>query len=408
MTPYQLTLPARLVRALFFIAFAISVGVNPAWGGDSTRSAGFDALTRSGLEHYYNLEYDQAVTDLQAAVQLNPDDAKALNHLLEAILFRELYNHGALDTSLYTQQSFLNSKQITLDPAVKQQIKDLADKALALSEKRLKSNPEDVEALYARGVTRGLHSTYLGLVEHAWFSALRNALASRSDHEEVLRLRPSFTDAKTVVGIHNYVVANLPLPVKMMAGIGGIRGDKKKGLEYLAEAARSGGESSADANVALALFLRREERYDEALEVVRKLVQGHPRNFLFALEEANLLKDSGKRPEAIAAYQKLLEGCRQGKFASARMEMAEFSLADTLRAQGQLTDALQAYQAAGSTGSTDKEFRQKALVSAGEVSDLLTRREDALKQYRAAIALDSSSNEAEIARRYLSRPYREH
>jgi len=47
-------------------------------------------------------------------------------------------------------------------------------------------------------------------------------------------------------------------------------------------------------------------------------------------------------------------------------------------------------------------------VAAGEVSDLLTKRDDAVKEYRAAIALDGSSPEADLARKYLNKPYREH
>ena len=51
---------------------------------------------------------------------------------------------------------------------------------------------------------------------------------------------------------------------------------------------------------------------------------------------------------------------------------------------------------------------QRALLSAGEVSDLMNHREEALKQYRAAIALDSSSNEADTARKRLNKPYQGH
>jgi len=389
-----------------FLVSALTV--NPLWAGDTAKAPTFETFTQSGLEHYYSLEYDQAFKDFQKAIELHPDDPKAVNHLLEAVLFSELYRHDALDTSLYTQQSFLTSKQITLDPKVKQQIKELADRALSLSEKRLKSNPKDVEALYARGVTKGLHSTYLALVEHAWFSGLRNALGSRSDHEQVLKLQPSFVDAKTVVGVHNYVTASLPVAVKIMAGIGGIHGDKSKGLEYLAEAGKAGGESSVDANVALGLFLRREGRFQDALGVVRRLIELHPHNFLFALEEANLLKDSGRKTEAVAAYRNVVEGCKQNKFPSARVEMAYFGLAGALRAQAQYAEAIQAYEAAGNAASSNNELRQRALVGAGEVSDLLTKRDEALKEYRAAIALDSSSTQADIARKYLNKPYREH
>ena len=406
MTPYQCIFQPAWVKMLFLPLFFVALGVNVALAGDAATPAAFDALTRSGFEHYYSLEYDKAISDFQKAVEANPDDARGYNHLLEALLFRELYKHDALDTSLYTQDGFLNSKQIVLDAAVKQRIKDLGDKALAISEKRLKSNPQDVQGLYSRGVTRGLRSTYLGLVEKAWFSALRNALGSRSDHEAVLTLKPDFTDAKTVVGIHNYIVAVLPLRTKILASIIGVTGDKKKGLEYLAEAGKAGGESSVDARVALALFLRREQRYPEAVKVVQSLVQEHPRNFLFALEQANLAKDGGKGPAAIAAYRALIDASKDGKYPDPHMELAQFGLGEALRGQNRYPEAIQAYEAAGNGTSTNHELCQRALIAAGEVSDLLAKREDALKEYRAAIALDSSTDQADLARRYMDKPYK--
>ncbi len=406
MTPYQRDFPFRaLIFLPYFLIFIILAGIR-AVAGDAGSATAFESFTQSGFEHYYSLEYDKAFKDFEKAAEANPEDSRSYNHLLEAVLFRELYKHDALDTSLYTQEGFLGGREIILEPAVKQQIEDLIKKALALSEKRLKVNAQDVQALYSRGVTRGLRSTYMGLVEKAWFSALRNALGSRSDHEAVLTLKPDFVDAKTVVGIHNYIVAVLPMRTKILASIIGVTGDKKKGLEYLAEAGKAGGESSVDARVALALFLRREQRYDDALKVVQTLVKDHPRNFLFALERANVLKDGGKGPVAIAAYRTLLDDCKAEKYFDAHVELAQFGLGEALRGQNQYQEAIHAYEAAGNASSRNHDLRQRALVAAGEVSDLLTRREDAVKEYRAAIALDSSSNEADIARRYLDKPYK--
>src|SRR5260370_12382755 len=131
------------------------------------------------------------------------------------------------------------------------------------SDKRLKSNPKDVQALYCRGVTEGLRSTYLTIVEHSFWAALHSALAARHDHEEVLKLQPGFHDAETVVGAHNYVVGSLSVPAKAMAGISRARGDKNQSVEMLAEAGNSGGETSTDARVTLGLFLRREQRRQE-------------------------------------------------------------------------------------------------------------------------------------------------
>lgn len=406
MTPYQCNSRLRSYRWLIFALFFIALATNCAFPQDSSKASLFDALTRSGFEHYYSLEYDKALKDFQQAAEANPDDARSYNHLLETVLFRELYKHDALDTSLYTQEGFLNSRQIVLDPAANQEIKDLADKALALSEKRLKANPQDVQALYTRGVTRGLRSTYMGLVEKAWFAALRNALGSRSDHEAVLALKPDFVDAKTIVGIHNYIVAVLPLRTKILASIIGVTGDRKKGLEYLAEAGKAGGESSVDARVALALFLRREQRHAEALNVVQVLVNEHPRNFLFALEQANLMKDGGKGPVAVSAYRTLLADCKAGRYPDAHVELAQFGLGEALRGQNQYQEAIQAYEAAGSAASTNHDLRQRALLAAGEISDMLTRREQAIQDYRAAIALNSNTAEADLARRYLDKPYK--
>src|SRR5947207_235780 len=383
MTPYQCTFRPLGIRVTLLVLFFVVFRVTPAMAGETATSAAIDALTRSGLAHYYNLEYDQAIKDFQKAAEARPDDPKALNHLLEAVLFQQLFKYDALQTSLFTSQRFLNSKQVPVDPAVKQQIRQLTDKALTLSDKRLKSNPQDVDALYARGVTRALRSTYLGLVERSWFSGLRSSLAARNDHEEVLRLRPTFVDAKTVVGIHNYIVGSLPLAVRIMAGITGIRGDKEKGLKYLTESGDAGGESTVDARVALGLFLRREQRYDQSIKVVRTLMAEHPHNFLFALEEANLLKDGGKGKPAVTAYRALLDGCKDGRYPQSHPELAQFALGDALRGQNQYVEAIMAYEAAGNASSNNHELRQSSQLDEREDCDLITKREAALKQYRA-------------------------
>jgi len=404
MTPYPV--PTRTYRRLSFQVL-VFIGLTVACGRLSAQQADaqYKALTQSGFEHFYRLEYDRALADFQKARELRPEDPGALNHLLEAVLFQQLYKYNALNSKLYSGEGFLSSKQVAMDPAMQKQIKDLADQAQALSEKRLKANPNDVDALYARGVTEGMRSTYLVVVEHSWWGALNNALAARHDHEQVLKLRPDFVDAKTIVGAHNYVVGSLSLPVKILAGLRGIHGDKEKGLAYLAEAGRAEGESSADARVALSIFLRREKRYQSALDVVHSLTHDHPNNFLFALEEGNLLREEGKNADAAASFRRIVEGCRQGQYPNAHTEMAHMALADTLRDLKDYNNALVEYEAAGAPGGNDPELRQQALLSAGETADLLARRDQALTQYRAAIALNGSSSEADLARKYLERPY---
>lgn len=118
------------------------------------------------------------------------------------------------------------------------------------------------------------------------------------------------------------------------------------------------------------------------------------------------MKDGGKGPAAIAAYRTLLDDCKAGKYPDPHVELAQFGLGEALRGQNQYPEAILAYETAGNAGSENHELRQRALLAAGEVSDLLNKREEALKEYRAAIALDSSSSQAETARKYLDKPYK--
>ena len=65
-------------------------------------------------------------------LQRHPDDPFAVNHFLTAVLFRELYRMGALNTGEYANDSFIRAAHRPADPKVKQQIKDLVQRALQL------------------------------------------------------------------------------------------------------------------------------------------------------------------------------------------------------------------------------------------------------------------------------------
>jgi hypothetical protein len=365
-----------------------------------------DANTRKGFDHFYNLEYDKAIHELEAAQQAHPDDPFAVNHVLAAVIFRELYRIGALDTEAYAADNFLTKKLAEpLDPTVRDRVKQLTGQALALSQAKLNKNPNDVDALYARGATRALQSTYIGVANHAWFSALRNAVAARHDNERVLELDPKYVDAKVVLGTHLYIIGSLSWPVKIAASVAGLSGNKQKGLDYLRQATASNHvEVATDAKIVLALFLRREQRYEEALQVVNGMQSDYPRNFLMATEYAHLLNAAGHGPEAITAYRKVLAGCRSSAYNLCRTEIAAYGLGEALRGQKDYAGAAEAYELAASSGK-DPDLRQKATLASGEMYDLLQKRNAALEKYKAVIAENSASNSADLARHYLKQAY---
>jgi len=323
------------------------------------------------------------------------------------VFYRELYRAGALDTGLYSSNSFLVKKKFPFDPKVSAEVNELTDRALLLSGQRVAKDPQDVQALYARGLSRALRAEYLALVDKAWLAALRNAIGARRDHEEVLKLAPDYADAKTIVGVHNYVAGSLPWALKAAASLVALNGNKQKGIQYLYDAANAGGETSVDARVALALFLRREQRFEEALTLVRGLTASHPRNYLFALEEANVLKDAGRGPQSAAAYRRVLALGRQGNvYYHPHLELAAFGLGEVLRGQRDFAGAAEAYESVRESPTADSDQVEKANLAAGEMYDLLNQRELAVKKYQAVITANASSPGAEAARRYLKEPYR--
>jgi tetratricopeptide (TPR) repeat protein len=412
MRPYWPLFNSRYIRGklLYLVIVVLVTGEAGQAGNAPSGIANLtfrpnDANTRSGFEHLYNLEYDQAVREFELALKAHPDDAFATNHLLSGVLFRELYRIGALDTELYAKNSFLTSKQFPMDPKRRAEIKGLVERAFQLEEERLKQNPNNVDAIYARGVTRATRALYIGLVEKAWFAALRSAVGARRDHERVLELDPKYSDAKMVVGIHNYVLGSINFAVKVAASIVGLSGSKKKGIEYLYEAGQGGGETSVDSRIALSLFLRREQRYPEALKLVGGLESDFPRNFLFRLERANLLNAAGRAPEAIAAYRKLLDDSKAGMFAESRMEMVYYGLGETLRGQHDFRGAAEAYDTVQQYKAADPDLRQRANLAAGEMYDALHNREQAVRHYEAVIAAEGSSERAQLARQHIKQPY---
>ena len=373
----------------------------------ATHGAPHDAQADAAFDHFYNMEYDRSTQEFERIVEKHPNDPFAINHLLTVVLMRNLYETGGMNTGDYSNDSFVGRAPRPTDPKIKERIKALVRRAEALEEQELKANSKDVDALYCRGVTRAQFSVYTGLVERAWFSALRNAVGARHDHEHVLEIDPDYIDAKMVVGTHNYVIGRLPWSVKVAAAIAGLSGSADKGLEYLREVAKSNGENSVDAKIILSLFLRREHQYDEAIGYMNELSAKYPRNHLFLTEVANLERAAGRLDEAETAYRKVWQNGREGKYGTLHYELAAWGLGELLRSKKDLAGAATAYDLVNDAPNPDPDILQKANLAAGEMYDLLQKRDLAMKKYQTVLAGNANTGPADQARRYIKEAYRE-
>ena len=387
----------------------MTFGVTAGWAAPvRTNPLNLDPVVKDAFSRFYLLDFTGAIERLERVHAAHPGDPQGTALLLEAVLFEELYRLDLLDTTFYANDGFLTGRHATQeDPKARDRILGLADEAVREADARVGKNPNDIDALYARGLARSLKCTYVAMVQRGFGAGFRLASKAKDDESRVLQLDPNYVDAKLVTGVYEYVVGALPLPFKFLIGFVGITGSKSKGLEMLYDAANRGVISSVDARTVIALFLRREGRYKEAIEQVRTLKSQYPHDYLFCLEEANLRKDAGEGMGAVEAYREILaQAAKPGYFISARLELTYFGLADALRGQKHYAEAAGAYEQAGGTPNVGPELKIRSLLAAGQCRDLNGERQLALRDYQAAIDAGPNTSRADTARKYLKSPYR--
>ncbi len=256
---------------------------------EATDKAKLDSLRRSGIEALYNLDYDKAERDFKEIVRLYPSHPAGPQLLAARLWIKTLYESRRLQSSLYSSQSFYSSGDDKVDPKIITAFRNLTREAKRLAEVRLKQNPKDIEALDWLAAIQGLKASFEEAVERRHFAALKDGDDAVDHHREVLRLDPNLIDAGLTVGLYEYVVGSLPLPIKVVAGITGFRGSKKKGLAMLERVAQAGTWSRDDARTLLIVLYTREKRFSDALSHARDLSAKYPRNYLFRLEAADAL-----------------------------------------------------------------------------------------------------------------------
>ncbi len=260
-----------------------------------------------GDNHFYNLEYDQAIADYTKLIQQNPNDPISYNDLASAQLNKEMSRLGLLDSSaLGRDNRFLRIGTPQADPKARAVVLDTLDRGRRTAETVLAREAKNTLALYSLCTNYGLRATYEFMIDRAWFAALRDGSKARSYCAQAQKSQPEFVDTYLVLGVYEYTAGSVPLPVKLLA-MGGLHGSKKKGIEYVSRVAQNGKYDRDAARVLLAVLYRRENRPLEAAAVLQSLIADYPRNYFFSLELAAMYSDAGEPELALSTLKSLLQ-----------------------------------------------------------------------------------------------------
>lgn len=382
--------------------------------------ARYTALRKSGIEALYNLDYEKARVDFQEIARLFPSHPAGPQLLAARVWIKTLYESRRLQTSLYNSESFYGSGDDKVDPKVVDEFRSLTREAKRLCDIRLRQNPKDVEALVFLAATSGLKASFEEAVERRHFAALRDGSDAVDRNREVLKLDPTFIDAKLTIGLYEYVVGSLPLPIKVIAGVTGFRGSKKRGLALLEEVSKDGKWSQDDAKTLLILLYAREERYTDALAVARELSTKYPRNYLLKLETAdalvalagaerkarNVTAAAKAEREAFATFDDLLHDKVVRDTAARSMDLIHFKYGEVLLAAHEPERAAREFLAATKVEKAEPGLVTMAHLFAAHAFDLSGKRDDAVSQYKEVLARPNVYDAHDEAKKGLREPFK--
>jgi tetratricopeptide (TPR) repeat protein len=374
--------PVARTRALFFAVVALWICWASLFGPPPLRAAPLTAeaarqLEDQAFQHFYSLEYEQAIALFKKLRDEEPNNPNWQNHVATASFYSELHLAGALQGELFAASNkFFRTKKVQPDPALEKEFWQANQSAIRICEQRLKQDRKDEDALYACGVAYAARAGHQGLIERSKLETLTNARKANIYHSELARLNPRCYDAYLVSGLYDYVMGSLPTSLKLFLLFGGFSGDKERGIRSVESAAESGDHAKQDARILLVIMYRREKRYPDARRTLLQLAQEFPRNYIFPLELASVSRSEGEEKQAIREYEQVLEDIRRGKpgFAEAPAARIHFELGELDWKAGDLESAKAHLELVPKSRGSTPEFELQSAEMLRQVEEAIYQR----------------------------------
>jgi tetratricopeptide (TPR) repeat protein len=413
------------ILILLFLLSAFPLASAPAQRGDDKKGTAavtprLEELQEKGSEALFNLDYEVARQRFEEMARLYPDDPTG-PHMLATTLWLETLNQARrLQAAIYSTQSFYAATEDRPDPGLLQDFQNLTRQATQLARARLQHSPRDPQTLYMLGATESLRASFAATVERRFVAALRSGSSGVDTHRKVIKLDPTFHDAELTIGMYDYIVGTLPLPVRMLASIAGPHGSKKRGIQTLERVAKEGQWTRDDAKVLLIAIYKKEKRFPEALALSRELQEKYPRNYLFRLETADTLVSQAaiERRASKTKEAKTMEGEALSTFemmahdrpaegaAPRALDLIHFRYGEALLLMGQAQRAAREFLAATIVRGADAGTVSRAHLRAAQAFDLAGKRNEALAEYYVVLSRPNIYDSYEQARRGQKEPYR--
>ena len=363
------------------------------------------------VEAAYNLDFNIAQRGYEILTQQYPENPSYWNALASVLWLKIAFGQQKLSLESFSGRSLgTRDSRDALDPADEKRFRDTVAIAIDKADAILSKNPNDIQALYAKGIANGTLGSFEGTIKRSYVAAYSKAKIARDLHQQVLKLDPTYDDAQLAIGAYDYVIGVIPGFVRFVLAPFGVRGAGKEiGIQELEKAAASGKTTSIDAKMILTVVYTRERQYDRALQTFEAIHTKYPRNFLMELGEASVYGRMQRWDDARRVYENILDKIQAKRDGYDRLRPARviYSLGTNDIAGQQFERAIDAFSRVISLNDASADEKGRAYLWLGKLFDSKKDRAKALQQYDALLALDCAADLKAEAQRYKRRPFGE-
>jgi hypothetical protein len=258
-----------------------------------------ETFTPNGLDHgfhkLYNLDFPGAQREFLSWEQENPDNPMGPVSEAAGVLFSEFNRLGVLEAQFYENDSaFADRKKYAPDVKQHELFEQHLTRAETLGKARLARDPKDHDALLGMTLASGLRADYAALIEKRSLTSLHFTKDASAWADQLLAAHPVCYDGYLAGGISRYIVGSMSAPVRWLLRMGGVSGDKARGISELQTTAANGRLLAPFARILLAIAYVRDKDTARAREMLAGLQKDFPDNRLFPLELARLEKPASR------------------------------------------------------------------------------------------------------------------
>jgi hypothetical protein len=276
---------ARTVAVIIALCAVACTGAKAASNAPGADSAFSPAILDRGFDELYKLNFQGARAEFLSYEKAQPDDPLGKVAEAASYLYEEFNQKGVFTSAFFLDDSkFLGGVDGKPSENRNDAFLHVNGQAREMAQGILQSNPRDAHGLLVLTMADGMESDYDALIEKKQLAGLSMMRRAESDANLLLSIDPKAQDAYLALGASNYVIGSLPGYKRLFLKIGGVHGDKQRGIELMQQAADHGHYLKPFAQILLALGYEREHQFDHARVLLVDLTAEFPENPVFAHE----------------------------------------------------------------------------------------------------------------------------